>query len=632
VATEVQAELPRSARLMGAVLAGNRTSHVETAALSVASWGWFFPLIVVSSAGIFLVALGDDQARQSAPSAQPLFWAGLGLTFVPLALRTLAPGCSRLERFASALSLTLLLSLVKPLQQAGTITFYDEFIHWRGLMELQQSGHLFASNPLLPVAAYYPGLESAAAALIGATGLPTPAAAAILIIAARVVLTGALFLFVEQVTGSSRVAGAAVIVYMSNPHFLFFDNQFAYESLALGLAVLVIYLAIRQVRLHRVGAGSWVAIVLTVSAVAVTHHVTSYALLAFLGLWCLLAPVTWRFSGSWTAPLVVTAVVLVVTVTWLLIAARPTLIYLQEGLAPRLSLLISVATNRAAPRQLFQASNGQVAAALWQRALALGFAILIVVTLPFGLWRAWKYHRLNAPLMVLAGCALIFPASLVLHLVPTAAEIADRMSAFVFIGVGCVIGLAVDDAWPARAVHRGKMIAGWLAVVFLGGVIVGWGPPLTLPGPYVVGADSRSVDLVGIAATTWTRDHLGTGNHFAADRTNSNLLATYGDQYPITPYAHRVDTTRLFLSPTFDRTDAAIVLQGRIRYVLVDERLSTALPLLGTFDGYNGVPVPAGQPVPLSWLTKFDDLPEASLIYDNGHIRIYQIAGGDDGQ
>ncbi|HJX20503.1 MAG TPA: hypothetical protein VJ454_05885, partial [Steroidobacteraceae bacterium] len=131
----------------------------------------FFPLLVVGAAGVLLVALADGLARDSVPGAQLLFFAGLLVTYVPLALRALAPGASRRERIALLAALAVLLSLVKVLMQPAALTYYDELMHWRSLIELERSGHLFGPNPLLGISAYYPGLESATAALIGASGL-----------------------------------------------------------------------------------------------------------------------------------------------------------------------------------------------------------------------------------------------------------------------------------------------------------------------------------------------------------------------------------------------------------------------------------------------------------------------------
>src|SRR5205085_2318023 len=150
-------------------------------------------------------------------------------------------------------------------------------------------------------------------------------------------------------------------------------------------------------------------------------------------------------------------------------------------------------------------------------------------------------------------------------------------------------------------------VAGWLSVVFSGGLIVGWPLPLALPGPYLVGADSRSVDPVSVAAAAWTADHLGPGRRFAADRTNRNLLGTIGGQDPVTDYNDGVVTAQVFLSPAFDAADLSILRQGRVRYLLVDRRLSTALPLVGVYFEDGEPPTPADTaPIPAAWLDKFD--------------------------
>ena len=55
----------------------------------------------------------------------------------------------------------------------------------------------------------------------------------------------ALFLFLERVTRSARAAGIGVAVYACNPSFLYFDSQFAYESLALTIAAALLLVAVR---------------------------------------------------------------------------------------------------------------------------------------------------------------------------------------------------------------------------------------------------------------------------------------------------------------------------------------------------------------------------------------------------
>jgi flagellar biogenesis protein FliO len=587
-------------------------------------------LLVVSAAGLLVVALADNRARAEVPGAQAQFWVGLLAAYLPLALLALAPGVSRRERIAAILSLTVLLSLVKVLQQPGALTFYDELAHWRSLLDIQRTGHLFTPNPLLGISSSYPGLESATAALAGATGLPAPAAAATVVGAARLVLVLALFLFLERVTGAARPAAAGAVVFVSNPRFVFFDDQFAYESMALGLAALVLFLEVRRTEGDAPRAGAWALLAVCAAALAVTHHATSYLLLAFLVLWGLVANVLRRYGGDGRAPARLAVLMAVVVALWLAVAARPTFAYLAGGLAPALQQVTAMAQHRGGARHLFQASNGQVQPR-WQQALALGSALLITGALALGLLRLWRERlerRRQAPLVALALVALCYPASLALHLAPDGAEIANRTSEFVFVGLGAALALAIDRAWPARRLGRARAaaVAGWLSVVFSGGTILGWPPQLLLPGPYLVGADSRSIDAAGVAAATWARDRLGPDNRFTADRTNRNLLGTYGGQYPVSDYNDGVVTAQVFLSPAFDDADRSILRQGGVRYLLVDRRLSTARPLVGVYfeDGEPDTR-PQGSPIPASWLAKFDAVPDASCVYDGGDIRIYDM-------
>lgn len=620
------------------------------------TWGWFFPLFLVAAAGVLILALADERARASAPGVLPLFWGGLLLAYLPMAVRTLAPGAWRRERIALLVALTVVLSLVKLLEQPAGLSFFDEFIHWRSLIDLQQSHSLFTPNPLLPVSPSYPGLESAAAAVIGATGLPVAAAAPVVVGAARLVLVLSLFLFFEQASGSTRVAAAGTVLYISNPRFVFFDDQFAYESLALGLAAFVLYLHLRRSRGDAPASGSWVLLAIPVLALVVTHHLTTYALLGFLVLWVVVAELFRRLPRrpalGWgqalrlarppsrdpelaAEPLALAVFILAAVVMWLATAGWATLGYLLGAIGPSIQEVAALLLQHGPPRQLFQGGNGQLQP-LWQRVLGLGSALFLVGMLPLGLAQVWRHWRRQPLAWALALVALGYPASLGLHFTANGAQIADRLSQLVFLGVGAVLALTIDLVWPAGLLDRGRAglrrsgiralgVAGWLSVVFSGGVLVGWAPQLSLPGPYLVGGDNRSVDTISIAAAVWTRQQLGPGNRFAADRDNRSLLGTYGDQYPVSE-DDVMPNAQIFLSPTFDRYDLSLLRRSRVRYLLVDRRLSTALPLVGTYyEPGEPVPQPAGHPIPAGWLDKFDSVPGASRIYDNGDIRIYDL-------
>src|SRR5438552_4512474 len=183
--------------------------------------------------------------------AHPLFWTGLLLMFIPTAARVVSAKPTRQERIGLLTILGIGLYLVKFLQSPVAFILMDESAHWRTLTNILGSGHLFGHNALLPVSPFYPGLEGVTSALASVSGLSPFAAARLLIGVARVIIVVALYLLYERVSGSARVAGIATLLYMGNPGFLFFDTQFAYESLALPLASLVLFALARRARSYR---------------------------------------------------------------------------------------------------------------------------------------------------------------------------------------------------------------------------------------------------------------------------------------------------------------------------------------------------------------------------------------------
>ena len=104
-------------------------------------------------------------------------------------------------------------------------SFADEFVHLRNTQAVLDTGHLFAGNPLLPTAAYYPGLAAVTAGLVALTGLSPFAAGVLVVGAARVLFCACFFLVAEKVTGSSRAAAAASLIYAANPMFLFWSPR-----------------------------------------------------------------------------------------------------------------------------------------------------------------------------------------------------------------------------------------------------------------------------------------------------------------------------------------------------------------------------------------------------------------------
>ena len=134
------------------------------------------------------------------------------------------------------------------------------------------------------------------------------------------------------------------------------------------------------------------------------------------------------------------------------------------------------------------------------------------------------------------------------------------------------------------------------------------------------------MDARTIAAATWVRAHLPAGSVFAADRSNGLALAAIGLADPAQGLKDGQWVPYLYFSPTFDSRDLATIRAFGIRYILVDLRLSTAVPYIGLYFSPNE-PL-AGHythPIPRADLTKFAKVPDLTQIYDDGEIQIYQV-------
>src|SRR5215469_4592527 len=190
-------------------------------------------VLLITIAGLALVRQADGRAVQGASydTSVYLLWAGLIAIFAPAATRVLMRRTGRAERLTLVLMLGVALYLVKIQGSPNAFTFFDEYIHLRNTQDILRTGHLFQHNPLLPTAAYYPGLAATAATIVSLTGLSTFAAGLITIGVARLLISACFYLIAEKVTGSSRGAGAASLIYAANPMFLFWSSSFAYEDL-----------------------------------------------------------------------------------------------------------------------------------------------------------------------------------------------------------------------------------------------------------------------------------------------------------------------------------------------------------------------------------------------------------------
>ncbi|CAN5556167.1 hypothetical protein BH20CHL6_BH20CHL6_06790 [soil metagenome] len=585
-------------------------------------------IAAIMGVGIFLMSIAYARARLGAADASILYWASLLTIFVPAAARLLAPVARRAERLGLVVLLGLGLYTVKVLHSPLFFTLADELQHWRTATDILGRGALFTQNSILEISPFYPGLENAATALVALSGLPVFEAGIILIGIARVLFTLALFHLFEVATGSTRAAGVACLIYMANPSFLYFDAQFVYESLALPLAVGALFLVRRRLNAP---AASRIALtlvmLLAIGAVVVTHHATSALLAVFLWMWYGTSLVMRRRRGSGRGPLGPALIATVAGAAWVAYVAGLTLSYLGPYAGNALSQFVRFLTGDLADRTLFRNAAGVVTPPLEQYTGFLGVGLLLLA-LPVGLFLVWRRRREETLMVVLALVAAAYPVSLALRLTAGAQEVAARASPWLFLGLAPVIALALTEtsrlrtpSWTVRA-----LLTAVLAVVFSAGVVVGFPVYARMPGPYLVGADSRSVEPESISAAQWMLEQLGPDNRVTGDRTNRLLLGSYGQQDVVTAFTAGANISALYLSPGVGPDERRIMEQGDIAYLIVDRRLSRALPAVGAyFERAEVVDGPHREPIPASVLSKFDEAAGLSRIFDSGELQIYRV-------
>jgi Dolichyl-phosphate-mannose-protein mannosyltransferase len=585
--------------------------------------------VLLTALGVLVVAYADRAARDGSGSKEALFWGGIALIAVPAAARLCTIKPSRRERVWLLLAFALGLYLAKILYSPTRLAFSDEFVHLRSVQDDLHAGHLFSFNPLLPEAARYPGLGDVTSGLVRLSGLSISTAGYLIVGSARIVMMLSIFLSIERLARSTRVASLAALLYAANPNFLYWSAQFSYESLALPLVAFTLYLVIRRASLPE-GRGLSLLAAGCVLAVVITHHLSSYFLAAVLVAWS--AVVLWRrreelawdeYSPAGLAALGVAAIVV-----WLATVAPITGQYLGSIASSTGVGVFNVLTGASTTRHLF--TSGAEVAPAWERLLgiaAVGVTLLGILVAARLIWA----RRRALPLMLpLIGLSLLYPLLLPLRFVGTAAETANRSAEFLFLGLGAVLAVALlEPSRRARHDMKRQLAAACLSViVVLGGVAVSWQYSERLPQ----GSSTRKVpyelSATAIGADRWAAAYLGRGHRFASDFLNHLGLATYGDQRPLWAPIDGASAWEILQPPKVDATVRDAIRGGKVEYVMLDRRLSLGIPAKGFyFDKGEPHAGELSKPISATTLAKFDSARGVSRLYDNGQQQIYDVRG-----
>jgi hypothetical protein len=525
---------------------------------------------------------------------------------------------------------------VKILRDPTGFTYADELVHAYNVDSIVSTHSLFAPNAILAVTPHYPGLETATAAL-RLVGVQSTFVSGLIIVAlARLLMMVTLFLLFERVSGSTRVAGLAALLYTASPDFVFFTGAFSYEPLALPLAILAGYSIIRWMSLKEADLAvqpvvrgpqprhAWGAVaVVTITAVVVTHHITSYVLVIFILAVGRAQREIRRLWKRYATPFPFAAFTIVVTLAWLLFAARSTWNYLTPVVTNGVKDAINTFTGHQGGRQLF--SNEQDATPIFDRITAITAALLVAIGVTFGLKRVWKDYRANAVCLVLAVAAVAYVGSVGLRLVPAAWEIGDRASAFLFIGAGLVLALIGLERWgPKHVPWLGRLVVALVFAVLLeGGMVAGWSANIMLAQTSEIAAGGTTIRPQGYVVSEWARTILGPGRRFAADESNARLLGAYSHEFAIA--GTNPDVQSVIREPKLEGWHVRLLRKYGLRYVVVDRRVVSEDALAGYFFRTAVSPHSWSQLFGGRSLHKFDRQPDVSRLLDSGNIVVYDV-------
>ena len=596
-------------------------------------WGMLPPITCLAGIAVLMIAVSGNLARANVNvnDTEMIFWLATGLLFVLSVVRLIATETPRRERIGIVVLLGLVLELISRLFSPLSFTQHDEFIHLRTASDIAQSGRLFATNPLIPVSPRFPGIEIVTQQMSHLSGLSLYASGIVLIVVVRVLLILALFLIFERASASTQFAGIATLIYITNPHQLFFDASFSYESLALPLSIVLVLIALRA-NVSNPLRGRIIALgIVILAALDVTHHVTSYLLIAFLLLWSFVALVLRRADKQRSQPIVLAVVGAGVALVYAVTFAQPVVTYIGSFVSSSVAQLAQIVSRHGGQRQLFTDYSGEVEP-LWHRLCIIGVVLILSASVPAGLWLIWKHQRTHVFAITLGLVSLLYPLSQLLRFSPVGAEATDRLASFLYVAMAWMATVVIMHVLThlrtqAKQVLARVAIAALLLVLFWGGIMLGSDPQWSLmPGPYLVSGDQRSVEPEGILTAQWTLDFLGANNQVFADRTNRLLMASNGQQSVYTHLNGGLDLSELYFDPTLTSSDLQLLRASGVQYLVVDMRLAQQLPRLGVYFE-EGEPSAYQHKTPILFaaLAKFDASPNLQRIYDSGDIRIYRV-------
>jgi hypothetical protein len=596
-----------------------RESH-STPRLAGVAW-------LAAGAGVATDGLAVTLAWHNSSLGVPLFWLAIVAPFLVFATILVRCWPSQATRQLTVVLLGIYPAVIYRMTSPLVLGAYDEHLHERTLNDLLSGSGLFAPNPLLSVSPQYPGLELFTGVLIRLTGLPVIAGMELVVFMCRILLALAIYHGALDLTRSYRRASLMVIFYAASAEFYYYDSLFAYETIALALAVGGLVILNRALQRDFPAARRKPLLVLaTVALMAsvVSHHATSWITVAFLIGWTATAKRENRRALAY-----ITGMLAAAAIFWTALSVNE----LAPYMGPILLGIIDQLKSSFLQIHPFKDTAGDVQP-LWERLTLIIYAVLATVAAVTSgflvLRRAWRERQYTLAFVALLSIA--FPATLASHFVPSATYAGDRASTFLALPAALCCALAVRNPISAlrqrgtRARIYFVSLVGVTTLAFLGAVVMSTGPTWQLlPGKYLVEADSHAQDPETLAAVRWAAAHLPAGSNIIADRVPADLLAAEARMWTLKGPEDGIYWAAIYFSSTWQPSFDTMLKRLDIQYIYVDDRLSESLSHEGFY--IYDYETPAPTRITVADLAKFKDVPGLTVAYHHGPVTIYDTAG-----
>jgi hypothetical protein len=565
-----------------------------------------------------------------------LFWIGVLLFTVPAVLRLSQVVVARAERLTIVAAVGLFDFLPRFLRSPRQPIFFDELAHWRQANVIYTTGRLFQPNPTVHMSQYFPGLHALIASLRDLSGLPTFPLGLVLLALLHVIALLGVFVIVERLGHSAHIAALAAFIYSLNPSFMFFDSQYAYESLAI---VLFIWVIAALLTVHDAGGegahqAAWFAVGLVLAgACIVTHHLSTYVLVVVLLLIAVVTTVRTVIGHetagtallTWTFALLVTAG----SAAWLIFASGGVVDYLVQPMASSVAEIIRMLHHEQQARTLFALSTTPQ----YEQVCAFLSPVLMAVGAAAGLCLLRRQRRRTSAALALILFGLGYFPSIPFMLTEYGNEGARRSWAFTYVGLAVLIAPVISlllrrvVLWhPAGRSAVGGAVVALLCIVLVGNVSMSMNELYRFPGPYVYGSDTRSLDGELMQMVDWMRTTQGTGQNVVADRYSGLALAAFGLEWPA-EVSWAFPLWQLYFSVHLP--SAALLQQiqhSHYRYLVIDKRMARYLPRIGVyFERGEPQAITRTTPPPAAALDKYETLPWVIKIYQSDNLEIYRF-------